>query len=453
MSLLIKALALINFLLPAFGAAQDDAVVIGYEGRAVDRAEYAETLLIIRYRVETKRIVEPLLILSANGDPDILGLIATDENLPLAVREVAANAILDQLYIADPYFQACADHYLNILAFSPERSLRFKGALGAAILEHWCFLSDSNPGQRQPALYELQYAAMREPDSEARQAMSELLSGDPSNLIGGGALGDSTTREEPYRMFDSVPMPPLMEEDRSEGPVARAWRLTRWVASVNALLESSSEEPTTTGEPQVFNELNKAKPQQLRSYLSRFRVAAPAEMGYRVSHQPLVDFFINMALWSRDPYLRSLAMAPVAVGPAEQALNFLLDRLANDPAPLVRLAAADLLKAFCEDQPVRQRMVAVFREEADARVKLRMVHSLVWSFGGRPPPDIQAFLLGRLRDQQDKKLLGYIVAVLGSARVHSASEPLTELARSTSDSLLRRRIEEALRSIRTRPNN
>ena len=453
MLLLIKVLALLNLLLPASGAAQVDGDIIGCDGRAIDREAYSEALEIIRYRVETRRIVEPLLILSTNGDPDILGLIAIDENLPLSVREVAANAILDQLYVADPYFQACADHYLVILAFSPEKSLRFKAAIGVAILEHWCFLSNSRPGQRPTTLYELQYAAIREPDPEARLAMSELLSGDPSELIGGTALGDSTAREAPYRMFDSLPMPPLMEEDSREGPVSRAWRLNRWATSINAMLESMNDESADAGEAEVFNELNKAKPQQLRSFLSRFRVTVPAEEGLSLSHPPLVDFFVNMALWSRDPYLRSLALAPVAAGPAERALNFLLDRLANDPAPLVRLTAADLLKSFCEDQQVRQRMIAIFRDEADARVKLRMAHSLVWSFGDRPPPDIQAFLLGRLRDQQEKRLLGYIVAVLGSARVRSASEPLTELARSISDPMLRRRIEDALRSIRTRPNN
>jgi hypothetical protein len=450
--LLIKTLILIQALIPPAGRTQDETGLTGCDGRKVERQAYEETLSLIRYRVETRRFIEPLLILSVNGDPDILGLIATDESLPLAEREVAANAILDQLYVADAYFQVCANYYLNILAFAPERSLRLKGAIGLATIEQWCFLSGDREEQRKTPLYELYYAAMREPDPESRAAMRDLLEGDAAELVGNVALTDKTVGNDSFRRFDSIPMPPLMEEEESAGQAGTAWRLLRWAMDANERLEAAGQANNEEGEAAIFTEMNKAKPQQVQAFLVRFRIAIPSEEGFSISHLPLLEFFVNMALWGGDPYVRSLALGPVAKGPNEQATNFLVDRMEHDDAPLARLAAADWLKEFSDNAEIRQRMIAAFRDEADARVKLRILHSLVWPFGDRPPPDVQAFLLARLRDQQDKKLLGYIVALLGNSRVRSATEPLTELARSTSDPLLRRRIEDALRSIRGRLN-
>jgi hypothetical protein len=451
---LTQILIIFTALFPSPDRSQGEAVLVGCGGRAIERSAYEETLSLIRYRIETRRTIEPLLILSFNGDSDILGMIAVDESLPLAEREVAANAILDQLFVADPYFQGCADYYLNTLAYAQERSLRFKGAVGLAILEHRYFLSGGRAEQRRPALYELYYAAMREPDPESRTAMRALFEGDPSDLLADLTDVENSMAGVPYRRFDSVPMPPLMEEDQRESPVSQGWQLMRWAVELNSRLESGANGGESGEEAKVFDEINKATPQQVRAFLARFRVSVPVEEGgINISYVPLLDFFTNMAVWSKDPYIRSLSFGPVAAGPGDRASEFLVDRMVNDDAPLTRMAAADMMKGFCGSAEVRQRMIAAFRREGDARVKLRMLHSLVWPFGDQPPPDIQAFLLGRLRDQQDKKLLGYIVAVLGAARVRSASEPLTELARSTSDPLLRRRIEDALRTIRGRLNN
>jgi len=193
-----------------------DSPIEGCEGRVVDRLAYDVTLSIIRYRVDARYPIEQLLILSSGSDPDVLGIIATDENLRLAEREVAANAILDQLFIADPYFQACAAKYLDTLSKSPERSLRLKAAVGSAIMEHWLFITEGGSQGKRPKPLELHYAAMRESDVETKAAMRELAVSDPVELVGSAALPLLAESDEPYRMFDSIPLPVRNEATNNE---------------------------------------------------------------------------------------------------------------------------------------------------------------------------------------------------------------------------------------------
>ena len=437
-------LALITFTAALFvpSALGQAAALEGREGRAVDGEAYQMTLELLRHRVETRKPVESLLLLSANSDPDVLGLIATDTELPLAIRELAANAILDQLFIADPYFQACSREYLDQLADSPERSLRLKGAAGAAIFEHWCFLSGGRSGGAHPTPLVLIYAARQEKDPETKAAMEAMAQLDRSELLSTAALQVNTKIEGPYRPFDCVPEPLLGEENPGE-LIANARRLQYRAIELNTKLELGQR-----AENLVWKELDKAPRLQMHAFLTRFRAMMPLRPRQQLSDPDFLKFFENATIWSSDPYFRSLSLAVVAAGPREKAVSLVLERMAYDKSPFFRLAAADLLRSFCVDSEVRQRLMSGFRDEPDARVKLRMLHSLIWPFGDRPPPDIQAFLLARLRDQEDSKLQHYIVAMLGIARVRSAVEPLTELARSTQDEMLRERIGEALRTIR-----
>ena len=418
------------------------ATLKGYGGREVDSQTYELTLELLRHRIETRRPVESLLLLSANSDPDVLGLIATDTSQPLPIRELAANAILDQLFIADPYFQACGRVYLERLGDSPERSLRLKSAAGAAIFEHWCFLSGGRSGGTHPAPLALTYAAQKEEDPDTKEAIEAMAALGRAELLSTAALQVNPTLGGPYRPFDSIPEP-LVEEENPGQLILKARKLQYRAIELNTKLELGQR-----AEMLVWKELDKASRLQVHAFLTRFRAMMPLRPRQEISDPEFLKFFENATIWSGDPYFRSLSLAVVAAGPRDRAVSFVLERMVYDKSAFFRVAAADLLRGFCVDSEIRQRLMSSFRDETDAGVKLRMLHSLIWPFGDRPPPDIQAFLLARLRDQEDIELQHYIVAMLGIARVRSAIEPLTELARSTQDQMLRDRIGEALRTIR-----
>ena len=441
--------ALLAAALPcAAPAPLDEEMLVGCDLRVVEREAYLSTLGIIDYRVGTRRAVEQLLVFSADGDPDILGLVAADRDLPLPVREAAANAILDQLYLADAYFQACSEHYLRILAGDRERSLRLKGHVGLAALEHWYYLSRLEHRDGGPRPLRLRFAAESESDAEARAALEALAAGDPSELAGAAAWMEGRGRDDPYRSFDSLPLPALPEVEQPEAGIARLWELYRTAIALNeSLVNHADPVALRDAAVEVLQTLRGANDRTLQGFLARFRATLPAMSTGMPLPTEFLGFFRRIARREGDPYLRALALAPVAAGPREGAVRFLLERLGADESPLVRLSAADLLKPFGTNQQVRLRMMSSFRGEEDARVKLRILHALVWPHGSSPPPDVLAFLLGRLRDQGDAAVLEFIVVVLGEARVASAAEPLGSLARERSDPILRERIAEALRRI------
>ncbi len=429
-------------------ALQDEEILVGCDLRVVEREAYLSTLGIIDYRVGTRRAVEPLLVFSADGDPDVLGLVAADQDLPLATREVAANAILDQLYLADAYFQTCSEHYLRILSGDRERSLRLKGHVGLAALEHWYYLSRLERRDGGPRPLRLRFAAESEVDAETCAALEALAAGDPSELAGAAAWMEGRGRDDPYRSFDSLPSPALPEVEHPEAEIARAWERHRGAAELSERLSNPTDPVAVrSAAVEVLRALRGGDDRALRDFLTRFRATMPAWRAGMPLSSEFLEFFHGLARREGDPYIRALALAPVAAGPREGAVRFLLERLGDDASPLVRLSAADLLRGFSADHEVRLRMMADFRHEEDARVKLRILHAIVWPHGESPPPDILAFLLGRLRDQGDAAVLEFIVVVLGEARVASAAEPLGRLARERSDPILRERIAEALRSI------
>lgn len=439
-------------ILPTAAGQQSGTDLVGCDSRAVDLEVYRAALQIIEYRIETGRDAEPLLILSAYSDPDVLGLIATDAGLPLAAREISANIILDQLYISDPYFQICAKRYFGILANSREPSLRLKGNIGLAALEYWSYISDPGAQSNPPQLLRLRFAAEKERDTRVRTILERLLSGDPSELAGFALRSDGDNSIEPYRQLDSNPYPTKPEVEDPSGEIAGYWERYRASADLNSKLEVP-ENPET---PALFEaelrealrELQSADAGFLQGFMARFAATMLTEPLERPYTDPILQFFRRVAVNDRDPYSRALALAPICAGPKDAAMPFLLERLSNDQAPLVRLSAAHFLRLFCGEVATRQRMIAQFRSEPDQRVKLRILHSLVWPHPELPPPDVLSFMLARIRDQQEVAVLEYVVIVLGNARVQTAIEPLANLAHQTSDPILRERIAEAMRRIR-----
>ena len=451
MGMLASAMCLALLVFP-FVHQEDERILLGCELRAVDHEAFAATLTIIRHRVENKRAVESLLVFGPHSDPDILGLIATDESLPLAYREVAANAILDQLYIADPYFQGCAEHYLSILAQSEERSLRLKGKIGSAALEYWYYVYLGGQQNQPPTLLGLRYATERETDSQVKSALEGLAGEDVSALVGMVAWSENLAREQIYRQLDALPSPPLAEEEPPGGEIAGFRETHRAALTLYEKMEPLEEAGSAEGGVplNLLDELREAGTRVLQGFLARYSATLPAQSMGSQYPPDFFMFFGEIALHQPDPYMRSLALAPIAADSREAAVPFLIGRLSGDESPLVRFSAATFLKAYSREQEVGQRMMVSFRGEEDPRVKLRVLHSLLWPYGNQPPPDIQAFLLARLRDQQDNRLLEYIVVVLGNARVQSAVQPLSNIASRTDDRVLRERIAEALRKIRAR---
>lgn len=445
----IMAFALLLF--PATGM-QDNTGLVGCDSRAVDREVYRDTLKIIDFRLSVGSEVEALLLLSPYSDPDVLGLIAADRGQPLAVREVAANAILDQLYIAEAYFQTCAQHYLKILSRDSQPALRLKGNIGLAALEYWSYLAGPGTLSPPPQLLRLQLAAERERDSRVKSILEQVASGEAAELAGFALREEASGREVPYKLLDSIPRQSGSETTPSDGELATFWERYQASIELNAELDIQEE----AGDSQVMSEAVNEVLKDLQGADASFLQGAMARFNATLSTQPLdrpypaqvLTVFRQIAKEDRDPYSRALALAPVCVGPKSEAVEFLLDRLASDQAPLVRLSAAYQLRLFCEDTGTRQRLIAQFRLEEDPRIKLCMLHSLVWPYSELPPPEVLAFMLGRVRDQQDPDILEFVVVVLGNARVRNAVEPLSNLAHTTRDPILRERIAEAMRRIR-----
>jgi hypothetical protein len=423
-------------------AIQDSDVFFGVDGRKVSGSQLNTTLEIIEYRVETQRAVEPLLIFSPFSDPDVLGLIATDENLPLAVREVAANAILDQLYLADPYFKICSSNYLRELSISDERSLRLKGILGVAILEYTLFQQEGINNSESRRILRLQYAASQERDPQLRRAIDELTEGDPSVFIGSAAWEPLLAARKPYRRFDTVEHPAISEVEKPGPLIAAAWNDLRTVKTLSEQWIARLHNGESSG--QSLDQVRSIASPVIEGFLARIAATIFAESDSSMNEAPFFDYFETLATTDEDPRLRSLALVPLSYGPAAQSREVLFDVLGTDQAALVRLSAANAIGNFSDDVLVRNKLMDHFRGERDPRVRLFLLHALVRPFSDRPPADVLAFMSGLLVSEPDPEVLEFTVYVLGKANVRSAAGVISRLMAASSEPILRARLAEAL---------
>ena len=416
------------------------------ETRKIDKQLRDTTLKIIEYRVKTRRAIEPLLIFSPYSDPDVLGSIATDTSQPVENREIAANAILDQLYISNVLFQASAEQSLSLLTASEEKQLRLKGWVGVAILEYLRFYSGNSNVSAAHRILRLQYAASRERDPELRQLFDRISLGDPSLLVGSAAFSPTLAASKLYRQFDAVEHPAIAEVEKPEMSVAIAWAKYR---SMIALNDEMTTDAAANGEnPQfLLNQIEQIKmldSHTLMGFLSRYIATLPAHNSDNGYPSGFVNHFRELSANQSDPYVRALALYPVCFGERDDAIAFFESVLVMDEAPLVRLAAADVLKNFCDDSQVRSAMVTAYQDERDVRVRQRVMQSLVSAFSGQPPADVLEFLLDKLRSENDIPILEYAVFVLGEANMRNAAPVLTRLLARSDDVILRARIAEAL---------
>lgn len=428
---------------------QENDIPVGQDLRVVDKNILQAVFRIIKYRIDTNLAAEPLLIFSPYSDPDVLGLIATDDSLPLEYREVAGNAILDQLYTADAYFRVNAEHYLEILANSPERSLRLKGMLGQAMIEHWRYILGRGAEEDSPRILRLQLYALSEKDDKLRSFLEQIAGGDVSELVGSAAWSPEVAAKRLYRRFDSIPQPEAGEVEVSQTFIKNAWEQYRTITALNDELQVQENSDGDHGSVvlNVLSELKSLNTMDLKGFLSRYQATLPMQEGNITYPQSFLDFFFELAQRRSDPYLRSLALGPLSAASSDQAIEFLLDRLHSDESPLVRVSAAYLLKKSCSGREVRNRIIALFRTEEDPRVRLEMLHSLVWPFQDNPPPDVQAFFFSRLDDQRDEDILEFVVFILGNSNVRNAAGAFSRLLENSTNPVLRARVAEAMNRI------
>lgn len=424
---------------------QDDNIVMGCDMRLINPASRQEVLRIIRYRISSGNAVEPMLVFSPFSDPDILGLIATDNSLPLKEREIAANAILDQLFEAGGYFQACSEHYLKILINSDERALRFKGWIGEAIMEYWRFYSSTEENEYKRML-RLKYSASRERDPVLRRELDMLSQNDPSELIGTAAWSAEIYAAAVYRKLDETPYPAAKKLDGSAPGISAQWKAFENSLSLSQKinlegLDAAKARATMKG---LLTELKKMDDRELTGFLARINGFGEVEEKDEMIPQEIIQFFKDIARSKSDPYIRSLSLKPASFGNKFKAKDFLLDVLVKDQAPLVRLSAAELLKTFSDNAEVRTRMMNIYRTEEDFRVRLRLLHSLATPFSGNLPRDVITFLMNRLNGEQEEIIMEYIVFVLGNANVRSAYSSFSSLLASSNSVILRARIAESL---------
>jgi hypothetical protein len=433
--------------------AQEHDIIIGAGKRLVDTKLRDVVLRLIRLRVDTGVVIEPLLIFSPYSDPDVLGSIAIDEDLALPFREVAANAILDQLYIASPYFQAAAQHYLEILVHSSERSLRLKGWVGEAIVEFRLYAFSAEEGDRH--LVRLQYSAARETDPRLRQLLDELNEGDPSALIGSAAWSPEISTDKPYRRFDELQSSPTSSEEKPNPWLTAAWTRLKKIRSALESFLSPEPAAAAVNTSATANSTNadriagfqKFNIYEIAGFLSRFAATEPVQGSNLTLTEDEVQYFRLLARKKPDPYIRALALGPLCFAPDDVAVEIFIEMLRTDQSPLVRLAAAEALSGYTGDREVRGRMIAVCRMEEDAHVRMHILHSLVVPDPANLAPDVQAFLLSRLREEESADVLSYSVHALGTARLRSAAGLFSRMLNTSRDPVLRARLAEALSNL------
>ena len=424
---------------------QDDDLIMGCDMRLINSATRDKVLKIIRFRISSGQAVEPMLVFSPYSDPDVLGSIAVDDTLSLEVREIAANAILDQLFEGGGYFQACSEHYLKLLINSEERALRFKGWIGEAIMEYWRFYSGAEHNSYQRML-RLKYSASREREPALRQELDVLSKKDPADFVGTAAWSAGLSSAAIYRKLDKVkhPAPKKLSGDARE--IASLWgefeNSLKQSRKLN--LEELTWEQAGARISSLLAALRKMNDFQLTGVLARVSGYGELEEKEEYYSKEFISYFKDIARRKSDPYLRSLALKPASYGNKFKAVDFLLDVMEKDQAPLVRLSAAELLKAFTDNSEVRTRIMAVYRTEEDYRVRLRILHSLARPFSTNLPRDVITFLINRLREKQEEIIMEYIVFALGNANVRSAYSTFSSLLASSNSVILRARIAESL---------
>lgn len=434
---------------PADPSVRQDAMVLGVDMRPVDGATRTLVIDLLEYRVRTKHIVEPLLIFSPLSDPDILGIIAVDRSLSLPVRELAANAVLDQLYLSSAYFQAGSEHYLRVLTESSERSLRLKGWIGLAIIEYWYFFTD-RPGMAEPKrLYTLQYAASIENDPGLRQALDQLSLGEPSDILGSAAFIAASAAAKPYRQFDTIPNPAIPEGDSPGPPAAKAWEQYRDTLALTQRFanERLSDANLAKTAMQHMDELRAASPPVLQGYLARYNAFTPSHELTAPYPTAYIEFFKDFVKRTADPWMRSLAIALITHAPRADAIALFIWLMNKDDSALVRLTAVDLLRHYCDDSAVREAITTAYRMEDDVRVRKRMLHSLMWPFAERPAPDVVAFMSRLLQQERSEELLEFVVSTLSHARARNAASQFSKLLTTSRSVTLRARLADALAAL------